>query len=65
MHSAVVVHGLQFVAVLHRFRWIQLVAVVKEWIQAEIDDFQSKFWPNDELYLDEEKVRFRGVCMHD
>jgi len=32
------------------------VAVVKEWIQAEIDDFQSKFWPNDELYLDEEKV---------
>ena len=34
------------------------MAVVKEWIQAEIDDFQSKFWPNDELYLDEEKVRW-------
>ena len=36
---------------------VRLVAVVKEWIQTEIDDFSAKFWHNEELYLDEDKVR--------
>ena len=42
---------------------VRLVAVFKEWLQAEIDEFSAKFWHNEELYLDEEKVKTEvSIC---
>ena len=40
---------------------IKLVAVVKEWIPEEIAAFTEKYWPSDELFLDEEKVLFAAI----
>lgn len=39
---------------------VKLVAVVKEWDQAEIDDFTKKFWPSD-LFFDEQKQLFGAL----
>ena len=39
----------------------QLVAVVKEWLPEELEAFQTKFWPSEELFLDEDWTMFKAL----
>mmetsp|Transcript_13054 Transcript_13054/g.39554 ORF Transcript_13054/g.39554 Transcript_13054/m.39554 type:complete len:185 (+) Transcript_13054:118-672(+) len=39
---------------------VKLVGIVKEWDQAEIDDFTKKFWPAD-IFFDESKKIFTSL----
>lgn len=37
------------------------MAIVKEWLPEEIAAFTEKYWPSDELFLDEDKAFFSAV----
>lgn len=37
------------------------MAIVKEWLPDEIAAFTEKFWPSDELFLDEEMAFFAAI----
>jgi peroxiredoxin len=39
---------------------VKLVAITKEWDEAEIKDFTSKFWPGD-IFFDEKKELFASL----
>lgn len=40
---------------------VKLVGIVKEWDEAEIKDFQTKFWSSSDLYFDEKKELFSAL----
>mmetsp|Transcript_100510 Transcript_100510/g.181395 ORF Transcript_100510/g.181395 Transcript_100510/m.181395 type:complete len:163 (-) Transcript_100510:34-522(-) len=40
---------------------VRLVAIVKENIEEEISEFREQFWPEADLFVDENKVFYKGL----